>query len=389
MDAPAGFGGDEFAGRIRAAQAAMAKAGLDALWLTTEADLRYFTGFLTRFWESPTWPWFLVLPAAGDPVAVIPAIGAALMARTGVRDIRTWQSPDYEDDGVTLLADTLAEVVPKGGRVGVPMGRETQLRMPLADFERIRAALPERALVDAGPLLRRLQEVKSPGEIAAIRAICAIAGRAFDRVPGLAVPGVPLSRVFRAFQMALLEEGADWVPYIAGGAGPGGYSDVISPAGDAPLMAGDLLMLDTGAMRAGYFCDFDRNWAIGHATAPVRYAHRVLHDVTTVGFEAVRPGAVAADLHAAMVHAIRGAGWRSAGGRLGHGLGMQLTEPPSLIPADDTVLRPGMVLTLEPTVDLGDGRMMVHEENIVVTEAGAEWLSARSPREVPVIGGKG
>ena len=104
---PRGFPEAEFRARTARAQAAMAVADLSALLLTTEADLRYFSGFLTRFWESPTRPWFLVVPAQGDPVAVIPSIGAALMADTWIREISTWRSPDYEDDGVTLLARTL------------------------------------------------------------------------------------------------------------------------------------------------------------------------------------------------------------------------------------------------------------------------------------------
>ena len=64
---------------------------------------------------------------------------------------------------------------------------------------------------------------------------------------------------------------------------------------------------------------------------------------------------------------------------------MQLTEPPSLLPADDTVLQPGMVLTLEPSVKLTDGKLMVHEENIVVREAGAEWLTEIAAPELAVI----
>ena len=100
-------------------------AGLAALLLTSEPDVRYFTGFLTRFWESPTRPWFLVLPATGAPVAVIPAIGADLMGQSWITDIRSWDAPDYADDGVGLLAETLVELVPPGGRIGVPMGRES------------------------------------------------------------------------------------------------------------------------------------------------------------------------------------------------------------------------------------------------------------------------
>ena len=81
-----GFPVSEFEARLSRAQAAMAKTGLDGLFLTTETEIRYFTGFLTRFWLSPTRPWFLVVPAAGAPVAVIPSIGQAVMAYKGKVD---------------------------------------------------------------------------------------------------------------------------------------------------------------------------------------------------------------------------------------------------------------------------------------------------------------
>ena len=72
-------------------------------------------------------------------------------------------------------------------------------------------------------------------------------------------------------------------------------------------------------------------------------------------------------------------------GRLGHGLGMQLTEWPSLIAHDHTVLEPGMVLTLEPSIPTSGGKMIVHEENIVILETGARYLSSVAPKSLPVI----
>ncbi len=73
-------------------------------------------------------------------------------------------------------------------------------------------------------------------------------------------------------------------------------------------------------------------------------------------------------------------------GRLGHGLGMQLTEWPSHAAFDDTVIEENMVLTLEPSLSYGKGgRIMVHEENIVVRAGGAELLTTRAAPELPVI----
>ncbi len=381
----AGFPVAEYRSRLVAVQARMAAEDIAALLLTTEADLRYFTGYLTRFWESPTRPWFLVVPAAGDPVAVIPSIGAALMQTTWIRDIRTWRAPDYADDGVSLLADTLGELAAPGTSIAVPDGNGTALRMPVADWHRLQELVTGRAFSGDKGIMCAQRMVKSDAEIAKIAASCAIANRAFDRVPEIARRGTPLDEVFRRFQMLCLEEGADWVPYLAGGAGQGGYADVISPASDVPLAAGDVMMLDTGLVCDGYFCDFDRNFSVGPPSTETANAHALLIEATRTAFDMARPGVTAREIFVAMDKVVTGSAGGSDAGRLGHGLGMQLTEPPSLIASDHTVLSAGMVLTLEPGVGTQDGRIMVHEENIVIRENGAEWLSAPSGSDIRVI----
>ncbi len=371
-----GFPDDEYAARTARAQDGLARLGAGALLLTTEADIRYFTGFLTRFWESPSRSWFLIIPASGKPVAVIPSIGEALMASTWIDDIRTWPAPRPDDDGVSLLRAALQEM---GGPVAVPMGYETHLRMPMADFERVRTGLE--VVADAG-LMASLRAIKSAAEVARIAETCALAGRAFDRMGEIAQAGVPVAEVFRGFQRLLLEEGADWVPYLAGGVGPAGYGDVISPAPDTPLAEGDVLMLDTGAIRGGYFCDYDRNFAIGRAGDAARAGHARIIEATAAGFEAARPGAMARDVWQAMADIV---GRGDGAGRMGHGLGMQLTEGLSLTAEDESVLEPGMVITLEPYVETVDGCLMVHEENIVITQSGAEALTRFSEVDLPVL----
>ncbi|MBR9840464.1 MAG: aminopeptidase P family protein [Rhodobacteraceae bacterium] len=379
------FPADEFRHRVARLQDEMAGQGLDALLLTTAADIFYVTGFLTRFWESPARPWFLIVPATGDPVAVIPSIGAALMARTWIASIRTWDAPHPGDDGVSLLIDTLCSLLPEQARIGVPMGLETQLRMPLADYDRVAAGIAPRCFVDGTGAVQRVREVKSAAEVEAIRTSCAIAGRAFARVPEVAGPGRPLETMFRDFQALLLQEGADWVSYLAGGAGPDGYADVISPASSDPLQGGDVLMLDTGAVRNGYFCDFDRNYAVGPASEAVRRTHAALWEATEDTLAALRPGMQARDAHRLLSEALVRRGAEPGGGRLGHGLGITLTEWPSFTPLDHTPLREGMVLTLEPGALVGPGRMLVHEETIVLRDHGPELLSPRAPLEMPEL----
>lgn len=375
-----GFERGEFERRVQRAQAMMAQHEIAALLLSTETDLRYFSGFLTRFWESPTRPWYMVIPASGPPIAVIPSIGAPLMAQTWIEDIRTWVSPDLTDDGISLLIATVGEVA-GGGKVGVPDGHETHVRIPYANVRKLAGAVQIGS--DHG-IMRQLRMVKSPAELAKIETAATIAGRAFARVPEIARAGVPLDEVFRKFQMLCLEEGADWVPYLAGGAERGGYADVISPARATPLQTDDVLMLDTGLVWDGYFCDFDRNWSVGAPTEEVRAAYRQLMEATESGFEAAREGATASDVYHAMNGVLSQGGGETDAGRLGHGLGMSLTEWPSLIATDHTELVAGMVLTLEPGIAVGD-KIIVHEENIVITNGAARMISPKAPQEMSVI----
>lgn len=379
------FPKDAFQERVERLQTRMGRQGLAALLLTTPADIFYVTGFLTRFWESPARPWFVIVPIDGAPIAVIPSIGAALMERTWLRDIRTWEAPNPYDGGMDLLGEALREVVPDKGLIGTPMGLETHLRMPLGDYDALRSRLDGRRVVDATACLQRVREIKSEAEVEKIQQICGIAGQAFERLPEFARAGQGLDAVFRDFQVALLQEGADWVSYVAGAAGQGGYGDVISPADSTPLKAGDVLMLDTGAVRDGYFCDFDRNVSIGPAGKAVAQAYDALWEATEEVLSQLRPDMRACDVHAMTCMALEKRGVTPGGGRLGHGLGVTLTEWPSFTPMDETPLRAGMVLTLEPSVIIEDGRMMVHEENFVLRDDGAQLLSPRAPQVIPEI----
>lgn len=392
-----GFPPDEFAGRVARAQALMAQQKLDVLLLTTEAEVRYFTGFLTQFWQSPTRPWFVIVPRSGKPIAVIPTIGAVCMGTTWITDIRTWPSPQPEDEGISLVVDTLKEVLNarevtgKPGRIGIPMGPETHLRLPLADYQTLRDRLQDFAFVDCSALIRALRLIKSEAEIAKTAHICTVVSDAFDSLEHALKYGMTESEIFRLFQQLCLQKGADSVPYLVGGAGAGGYGDIISPPSDRPVQAGDVLILDTGCVFDGYFCDFDRNFAFGEPAPDVAAAHETVWHATEAGFSAAVPGATPEDVFNAMnaVLVDGGAIVKEGGndvGRMGHGLGMQLTEWPSHKPGDHTVLAPGMVLTLEPGMEFAPGKVMVHEENIVIREDGAEYLTRRASRSIPIVG---
>ncbi len=312
------------------------------------------------------------------------------MAATGLRDIRTWPSPRPDDDGISLLIETIREFLPEqGGRIGLQTGAETHVRMPINDLDRLRTALGGARWVDSTMAVRALRQLKTPSEIEKIRLACGIAGRGFERLYAELRGGMSEVEVFRRFKIACLEEGADDVDYVVGGAGPGGYGDIISPPSERPLTAGDVLMLDVGLSFDGYFCDFDRNFSIGPPSPETSAAYDRLWRATEAGLAAARPGATCGEIYDQMAAVLEeGQADRGEGGsvgRFGHGLGTQLTEFPSIAAWDDTVLEAGMVITLEPSLTIAPGRMMVHEENVAITREGVDLLTTRAAPSIPVV----
>ena len=384
-DIDRGFAPEEFEQRTAIVQGLMHGARLDAILVTTEAEIRYFTGFHSQFFESPTRPWCVVVPAEGKPIAVIPTIGESGMAATWIDQIHTWPSPRPADDGISLLASTISGLPTRHGQFGMPLGPESILRMPAGDAQKLADAIPHE-VVDCAEMLLRQRFVKSPAEVQKIRRVCQITSDAFEALPGHSRIGDSEIDITRRMRIDLLERGADSTPFMVAGSGSGGYDSIIMGPTQRQLQSGDILIIDTGTVFDGYFCDFDRNFGFGHVADDARRANTAVHQALDAGFEAARPGARMCDVWSAMSKVMEEFG--SLGnsiGRMGHGLGMLLTEWPSVHPDDQNILEPGVVMTLEPGMTFAPGRQLVHEENIVITESGAEYLTRRAPPEIPVI----
>ena len=136
----------------------------------------------------------------------------------------------------------------------------------------------------------------------------------------------------------------------------------------------------------GYFCDFNRNYGFGKISTASENAYKVLWEATEKGLGEAMPGSTCQDISNAMLSILQKAGLNSNNvGRMGHGLGLQLTEPPSIMPNDTTILKENMIMTIEPCFEYTPGKMLVHEENILITTDGFERLSTRTPKTIPII----
>ena len=381
-----GFEVSEYENRLNKIQKLMFESKMDVILLTTQVDIEYYTGFKTQFFQSPTRPWYVLIPASGKPQAIIPTIGESGMRETWVDDIKTWTSPNPKDDGISILLSSINSLTKTHKCLGVPKTLESTLRMPLGDYEYLINALNGIEIKDANKILRKVRFVKSAAEIAKIKHICQLTSQGFIDLEGFLKVGESERENCKRFKQHLLSLGADDTPYIVSGSGQEGYGSIIMGPTEKIIEEGDLFIIDTGSVFDSYFCDFDRNYAFGHIGDEAKKAYRVAYDATEAGFNAAQVGNTTSDIFNAMNDILqKGGALGNTVGRLGHGLGMQLTEWPSNTSTDNTVLEPGVVLTLEPGMAFLPGKEMVHEENIVITENGPEWLSIRAADELPII----
>lgn len=377
--------------RAERARKLMTREKLDGILVTSEPNLEYLSGFTTQFaWSSPSRPWYFVLPRVGRPTAVIPEIGItnwlATSWVTDPADMLTWPSPRPENEGLDLLSGAITKIKRRYGRFGVELGPETRLGMAPADLMRLRGMIKPFELADGAGVMRELRLIKSKAEVARIKRACDIAADSFDALPALVQPGDTEKDVCRKFSAHMLLGGADKTPYTAFGSGQICYDSIIMGPTGRKLRKGDVFLIDTGCKYDGYYSDFDRNVAIGEPHDEVKHIHDLLYRAVEAGIAASVPGNTAAGVFAAQAKVLEDAGIEIGNvGRFGHGLGKQMTELFSNKPGDETKLRPGVVLTIEPSAMFRGRKILVHEEDLVVTEDRPRLLSRRAPREMPVV----
>ena len=380
-----GFADEEFENRTLRAQEIMHQYELDGILLTTPQNIRYFTGYDSQFWESPTRPWFVIVPLSGKPIAIVPEIGASEFNKTWLDEIKTWPSPRPEDEGISLLKSNLENLKKTFGQIGLELGSEMALRMPISDFLKLKEVVGTN-LVDGSNAIWDMRMIKTNEELKKIKFVCSIASDAYNALPSTLSIGNTEREAVHKLKIDILNRGADSVPFMPGISGQGGVSQIVCGPTDRILDDGDILFIDTGSTFDGYFCDFDRNYAFGKVASDVEKVYQILWQATEIGIKTAIPGATTNDIFNAMNKVIQDGGTIGNNvGRLGHGLGLQLTEPPSHRLGEKTVIKENMVLTIEPAMEYAPGKMIVHEENIIIQQDGAELITKRAPKEIPVI----
>ena len=380
-----GFELIEYENRLERVQEIMHLYKFDALLLTSQYFMRYFTGFSSQFWESPTRPWYLIIPNIGLPKVVIPEIGTVAMQKTWIKEIYTWPSPRPEDEGISIVLDLIKKIPSKFDNIGAELGHEMALRMPIIDFFSLKSKLPIN-IIDAAQILWQLRMIKSSSEINKIKNICKIASDTYQNLPSIVNIGNTERDVSSKISIDLISRGVDTIPFLPVVSGENGISQIINEPTDRSLKIGDILFLDTGSTYDGYFCDFNRNYSIGKASNQINNAYELLWIATQSAIELAKPGLPISELWKIMYDKLnKFMPKKYYSGRFGHGFGLQLTEPPSITFDNNMRLVPKMVLTIEPSIEYIPGKILVHEENIVITDSGAKLLTNRAPYKIPEI----
>ena len=357
---------------------------IDAIVITSPSNFRYFSGLDSNFWESPTRPWFLIISKNGKIKALVPSIGLSAIEKTFIKDIEIWQSPNPKDEGTSLLKKII-QTFPKNANIGFELGLETYLRMSINEFLEIKKKLKEYNFIDVTNIVWNLRKIKSDFEIKNIEKICSITSNVFDNFNNKIAPGMSEREIAKIFKRELINSGADYIMYLSCASGVSGYNQIICNPTEKKLGDGDILIIDTGSTSNGYFCDFDRNFGFGNINQKSLDAYKKLWEATEKTLEIIKPGISCHEVYTSLAKNLYSNNVESKVGRMGHGFGLQLTEPPSIMNEDNTILKKNMILALEPSIEVKNDLMLVHEENILITENGNRLLSSRTPKELPMI----
>ena len=378
------FPKEEYLKRLDDIHKKLENENIDAIVITSPANFRYFSGLDSNFWESPTRPWFLIISKNGKIKALVPSIGLSAIESTFIKDIEVWQSPNPKDEGTSLLKKII-KTFPKNSNIGFELGMETYLRMSIKEFLKIKNDLKEYNLIDSTNIVWSLRKIKSDLEIKNIEKICSITSKVFDNFINKISLGMSEKEIATLFKKELINNGVDYIMYLSCASGINGYNQIICNPSEKKLGDGDILIIDTGSTVNGYFCDFDRNFGFGNINQKSLNAYNKLWDATEKTLEIIKPGISCKEVYESLSKNLFSSNIKSTVGRMGHGFGLQLTEPPSIMIDDNTILEKNMILALEPSIEIENGLILVHEENVLITENGNRLLTTRTPKELPVI----
>ena len=364
--------------RLAKLAASMSASGLDAVAINPGPTMNYLTGVNFHLMERPV---VILYSKDHEPVIILPEME---MLKVGMLPYKV-QAFAYSENPAEWEAafkKAIQAIGVDGKKIGV---EPRQLR--LLEYRFIKAGAPQADYPDASEALGSLRLKKDASEVEKMRRAVVIAQDALEAVIPLMKIGMTEKELESELVMQLFKRGSaselPFAPIVC--AGPNSANPHAAPT-ERKLQPGDMLIVDWGAAYAGYFSDLTRTFAIGEVDAEFLKIHKTVQEANAAGRAAGKPGVPAANVDKAARDVIEKAGYGEYfRHRTGHGLGMEVHEDPYMRGDNMQLLEVGMTYTVEPGIYLASRNGVRIEDNMVITEQGAESLSDM-PREIRVIG---
>lgn len=389
------FPTDEYVARVQKAREEITTAGIDALVVTAKENVVYFSGLQTIGWISKHRPLGVIIPRddSWPPMMVLPETLVDVALETSwIDELRPWggwRRKDAAPDPIIGMQRALAEMGLEEATLGFELGYGQRVGMSQVDYDRLVSSLPLASVVDGSPVLWKLRMIKSDLEIEAIGVACAATTKAFEEGFTALKEGMSEAELAGIMLGRMASETNEVPGFMMVRSGKRKYGMVNVLPFDKPMVRGDLVVADAGARYKDYWADYMRMACIGEPSADQRRFFEADYESQKAGVRAIKPGATTGDVFAACYDVLVDHGLKEHATleRVGHGLGLDPHESPSIERGGSVVLQPGMVLTVEPIFsDLPDYQIgnFAIEDVVVVTDTGNEVLS-HFPTELFVV----
>jgi len=365
----------EYERRWKKAQKLMERENIDALLITEPLNYLYFSG------ASPTFSYarvnILILPRNGNPIiAIHEFVEETTRRETWIKDVRVYK--DFIKGPLMSIAEIFKQLGLMEGRVGAELGYEQRIGLPFNDFLKLQKMFPRLTFVDASKLIWEVRVIKSNLEIERLREACNITSKAYEECFNEIHEGLSEKDVAKIFIEKIFKLGGR-NPWCFINSGPYNYNVISGGPTNNRLSQGNILWIDGGCTYEEYWSDFSRIASIGEPSEKQRKMYEITLELTETCIDAIKPGIKASEIAKLCEEKAKEKNVEITfrAGRIGHGIGLMLTEPPHIALHDNTTLKPGMVITIEPGFVTDYGCFQA-EQVVLVTATGAEILSKAS-----------
>jgi Xaa-Pro dipeptidase len=377
----------ELQARLERTRREMARERVDFLVLTSRANFEYYTDHHTLTWGYHARPLFAVI----TPAKLLVVASRAELRNIGLRE-RHFEAAPYDgylaEAAAAVIATIAAEDRSGRGTVALDYGQDNLGRGSLELVDGLRAR--QARVVAGADLIWRVRMIKSPFEAALMRASFSIVNTSFDEAIAEARIGMTELELQRLVQSKIILKGAERVDPIAMLFSKGDFIYNRMPSARR-LEEGHTIWTDFRSTYGGYPADRNRIARAGEPSDWEQRAYSKVRAVTVALCESACAGMTGGDLYCRFADLWRDVDLGSVYGaisRIGHGGGVEVTEPPSIAADSTEVLEPGMVIHLEPKLE-ANGAVFQFEEIVLITDGAPEFLSPLHPETIPVVSVRG